>query len=311
VDFDQERVADVGGRIEGRIVRMLVSVGDVVQEGQPLVQIESPELGEAMAELLAARARLEAARAGATREATLRQQQLTTAGTMEAAAASADALDAEVRGAEQRLLALGVTEGELRQMERSDAPVRRVTLRSPIAGEVIERYAHLGQVVSSTAPVLRVADLSALWVMLEVYERDLSRIRMGDSVDILSESYPGETFSGRVSYIDATIDARSRSAGVRIVVDNQDRRLRPGHFVHALLTSGQEQREGLLLPRSAVVQLHGQPTVFVARGEGAYEPRSVELGSALGDRVEITSGLAAGDDVVVVGAFALKSEMQR
>ncbi|MBX3271141.1 MAG: efflux RND transporter periplasmic adaptor subunit [Sandaracinaceae bacterium] len=311
VDFDQGRVADIGGRSEGRIVRMFVSVGDIVEEGQPLVQIESPVLGEAMAALLAARARLEAARTSAERETSLRQRQLTTAGTLETATATAEALEAEVRGAEQRLLALGISEGELRQVERSDTPIRRMTLRSPIAGEVIERYAHLGQVVSTTAPVLRVADLSSVWVTLEVYERDLTRVRVGDTVDIISESYPGETFAGTVSYLDATIDERTRSAGVRIVVQNEDRRLRPGHFVHAMLTSGDEQRRGLMLPRRAIVQLDGLPTVFVSRGERRFEPRAVELGANHGDQVEILAGLAANEPVVVSGAFALKSELQR
>lgn len=311
VDFDQERVADVGGRIEGRIVRMMVSVGDRVEEGQALAQIEAPELGEAMAELLSASARLQAARRGAARESTLHQRQLTTSGTMETAHATAEALEAEVRGAQQRLLALGITEGELRQIERSDTPVRRITLRSPIAGEVIERHAHLGQVVSSTEPVLRVADLSTVWVNLEVYERDLARVHLGDNAEILFEGYPGQGFSGTVSYLDATIDERTRSAGVRIVVNNPERRLRPGHFVHALLSTESEQREGIMLSRGAIVQLDGQPSIFVAHADHEYEPRAIELGGSVGERVEVLAGIAAGERVVVQGGFAIKSEMQR
>ncbi|MBX3245840.1 MAG: efflux RND transporter periplasmic adaptor subunit [Myxococcales bacterium] len=311
VEFDERRVADVGGRIEGRIVQMLVSVGDTVEEGQAVAQIESPALGEAMADLLAARARLVAARTGAARETSLRQRQLTTAVSVEDATATVGALDAEVTGAEQRLLALGLGAAELRRIEQGGAPPRRVTLRSPIAGEVIERFAHLGQVVSATEPILRVADLSSVWVMLEVYERDLSRVRMDDEVEILSEAYPGETFPGRVSYLDALIDERTRSAGVRIVVDNADRRLRPGHFVHALLTSAGEVRPAIMLSRRAIVQVDGQPTVFVEAGELAFEPRAIELGAAVADRVEVVAGLAAGERIVTEGAFALKSEMQR
>jgi cobalt-zinc-cadmium efflux system membrane fusion protein len=311
VEFDQQHVADVGARIEGRIVRVLVSVGETVEEGQPLAQIESPELGEVMAELLAARARREAARTSADREQGLRQRQLTTARTLETASARADALDAEVRGIEQRLLALGVTEGELRQMERTGTPIRRITLRAPIAGEVVERHAHLGQVVSPTEPLLRIADLTSLWVMLEVYERDLARVHERDAVEILSEAYPGATFSGSVDHIDATIDERTRTASVRIVVANAERRLRPGQFVHALLSTGGPRRNAIVLPRSAIVQLEGLPSVFLARGQGQYEPRAVQLGAAMSDRVEITAGVSAGEEVVVQGAFALKSEMQR
>lgn len=311
VEFDERRVADVGGRIEGRIVQMLVSVGDSVEEGQAVAQIESPELGEAMADLLAARARLAAARTGAARETTLRQRQLTTAVSVEDATAAVGALDAEVRGAEQRLLALGLGPAELRRIEQGGAPPRRVSLRAPIAGEVIERFAHLGQVVSATQPILRVADLSSVWVTLEVYERDLSRVQVDDEVEILSEAYPGDSFAGRVSYLDALIDDRTRSAGVRIVVDNEDRRLRPGHFVHALLTSAGDVRPAIMLPRRSIVQVDGQSTVFVETGELEFEPRAVELGAARADRVEVLAGLAAGERVVTEGAFALKSEMQR
>jgi cobalt-zinc-cadmium efflux system membrane fusion protein len=310
VAFDADAVADVGGRIEGRITRMLVSVGDKVKEGQPLVEIEGNQLGEAIAELLSARANLIAAENQATRETELGAKQLSSAPVVERAKAAAKALNAEVRGAEQRLLAMGLTANELKSLESGNGP-RRITLRAPIAGEVVQRYAVLGQVVDPTQPVLRIADLTRLWVELDVIERDLAHVAVGNSVEILSETHPGVVFPGQVSYVDAMVDVSTRAAQVRIEVENPDRLLRPGQFVHARLTTQGESREVVTIPRHAVLRVDGEPAVFLQVGKNAYVPRPIELGPAVGEFVEIVRGLAEGDQLVTAGGFVLKSELER
>ncbi len=310
VNFDADNVADVGGRIDGRITRMLVSIGDKVQKGDALAEIESNSLGEAMAVLLSARANLIAAENQAQRESDLGERQLSSAPVVERAKAAAKALQAEARGAEQRLLAMGLTQSDIAALEKGEGP-RRITLRAPIAGEVIERYAVLGQVVNPTNPILRIADLSSLWVELDVFERDLAHVAEGDKVEIVSETHPGVIFGGAVSYVDATIDVATRAARVRIEVLNPDRLLRPGQFVHARLMTGGETREAINVPRRAVIRVDGEPHVFLSLGNERYVARPVELGPTSGDNVEIVRGLLEGDVLVTDGAFVLKSELER
>jgi cobalt-zinc-cadmium efflux system membrane fusion protein len=310
VDFDADAVADVGGRIAGRITRVMVTVGDKVVRGQPLMEIESNELGEALATLLSARANLTAAEHHAARETALGQKQLSSAPVVETARASESALSAEVRGAEQRLLAMGLTVAELKNLKSGQGP-RRITLRAPIEGEVVERYAVLGQVVDPTQPILRIADLGRLWVQLDLFERDLAKVAIEDAVEILSETYPGRTFHGKVAYVDATVDTATRTASIRIEVPNPERLLRPGQFVHARLTTRGETELAIAVPRKAILQVDGEPSVFVQLGSDKYAARAIEVGRAAGDLVEIKRGLSEGERLVTEGGFVLKSELLR
>jgi cobalt-zinc-cadmium efflux system membrane fusion protein len=310
VNFDADAVADVGGRIAGRITRIMVTVGDMVEQGQPLVELESHNLGEALAELLSARAKLIAAENHAKREAALGEKQLSSAPVVENARATAKALQAEVKGAEQRLLAMGITAGEIKNLHAGDGP-RLVTLRAPIAGEVVERYAVLGQVVDPTEPIVRIADLSRLWVELDVYERDLAHVAEGDEVEIRSETYPDKIFQGTVSHVNATVDVATRTGRVRIEVPNPERLLRPGQFVHARLSTRGTTEPIIAIPRKAVLQVEGEPSVFVRADKGGFIARPVELGRVAGDLVEAKRGLLEGERIVVEGGFVLKSELQR
>jgi cobalt-zinc-cadmium efflux system membrane fusion protein len=312
VHFDPARVADVGGRLEGRVVEVHVELGDRVEPGDPLVTIEGPDLGQAMAELLEARAELAAATSQADRQATLRREQLTTATELEQATAERAALEARVRGAAQSLAALGLPPGSITAASRGRAQPSAITLRAPIAGEVVERRVHLGAVVDPTHPLVRIADLSSVWVVLDIFERDVGRVRLGDRVEVRSEAHPDQPHDGTIAHVGATFDEATRTADVRVVVDNSDRRLRPGQFVHATLhVASEAQREALLLPQSAISQIAGQPGAFVRIGAGRYDVRPLELGARHGARFEVRRGLAVGDEVVVEGAFALKSELER
>lgn len=311
VDFDENRVADIGGRVSGRITRLLVGLGDAVAENQPVAEIEGAELGNAIAEYLSAQANLVAATRQSEREQNLGRQQLTTATAIDDARARAAAYQADVRGAEQRLLAMGVSPGSVRAMTEGRGAASRITLRSPIAGQVVERYAVLGQVVDPTHPILRVADLLVVWVQLDVYERDLARVAEGDTAEIVSDTYPDAVFRGTVSHIEATIDQRTRTARVRIVVPNDDLRLRPGQFVNARLSPQTGARQALTLPPGAILQVDGRPAAFVQVGADTYELRALETGASNRAAIEIRRGLRAGENVVTEGAFALKSELSR
>ncbi|MET0342276.1 MAG: efflux RND transporter periplasmic adaptor subunit [Polyangiales bacterium] len=310
VNFNPNQVAEIGARIEGRVTRIMVSVGDSVKKGQALAEIESNVLGEAFASLLSARANLIAAEHNEARESGLASQQLSSAPIVERARAEVKALRAEVRGAEQRLLAMGFGADEIEQLKAGKGP-NHITLRAPLDGEVVDRFAVLGQVVNSTTPVLRIAHLDSVWVELDVFERDLPRVTEGNAARISSEMHPEEVFEGRVAHVDSTIDMATRTAHVRVEVDNTARLLRPGQFVTARLSTSGEQRNVLVVPRSAVLQVEGEPSVFVSLGNDKFVARPVELGQEAHNRVEIERGLLEGDLVVTEGGFVLKSELLR
>jgi cobalt-zinc-cadmium efflux system membrane fusion protein len=310
VDFDADHLAEVGARIEGRVARMLVEVGSEVKRDDALVEIESAALGEAAATLLSVRANLIAAENSEQRESLLSKQQLSSAAVVERARAEVNALRAELHGSEQRLLAMGLSTQEIERLKAGHGP-RRITLRSPLDGEVVRRDAVLGQVVDPTQPVLRVANLDHVWVELDVFERDLPRVAEGNRVEIECEALPGERFTGKVMHVDATVDLATRTAGIRVEVPNQKRLLRPGQFVRARLATEGVERRALAIPNTALFQVEGEPSVFVALERDRYAVRPVELGATVGDVVEVTRGLAEGDLIVVEGGFALKSELLR
>jgi len=235
---------------------------------------------------------------------------LTTATAFEAATEQGSSVAARVSGAEQRLRNLGLDPAAI---GRAGSPLpRTVTLRAPIAGEIVERHVHLGAVVDPTQPLMRIADLEQVWIVLDVFERDIARVREGSPVDVLSEAYPGVSFRGAVEHVGATVDEVTHTTDVRVLVENGGRLLRPGHFVGAILHRTREpERDVVLIPRDAVFQLGGQPSVFVEIEPLVYEPRALELGDPHGARVEVVHGLALGDALVVEGGFALKSELER
>lgn len=302
VDFDPDHVADVGARIRGRITRVLVGVGDAVEVGTPLVEIESVSLGDVQASRVSAQAQAVAARARLTRETELYRQRLTTARAVEDARADLARFEAEASGATQSLAAMGA----------SSTAGRHVVLRAPIAGRVIRRDAIVGQTVDDTSSVMRIADLTRVWVLLDAYETDLPRLHVGDRAEITSRATEEAILTGTVSHLDATIDLRTRAARVRVEVVSPEQRLRPGQFVTARVrTAADGVRPVLAVPRTAVVQIDGRPAVFIERAPREFEAATIALGEADGADVAVERGLRDGDQVVTDGAFALKSELFR
>jgi RND family efflux transporter MFP subunit len=187
-----------------------------------------------------------------------------------------------------------------------------VPMRAPIAGTVIERKVTLGQAVERATDAFTIADTSQVWVTLDLYEKDLGRVAVGQAVELATESRPGETFRGRVAFIVPVIDLATRTAKVRLELENRNGLLQAGQLVTARILAAPSRAapEVLAVPRSAVERVEGKTVVFVQNGEG-FERRNVLLGSSGGDRVEIREGLTAGERIAVQGAFLLKSELLR
>lgn len=311
VAYDQSRYAIVGPLVAGRVVTLRAGLGDVVKKGQLLAEIESAEVGQAQAAWLSATARANAAEANARRERELAAQRVSSAREEEVAQATALSESAEVRAATERLRAFGLSAGDVSQLSRGGAG-GRVPLRAPIDGTVVSRAIALGQAVERGTDAFQIVDLSQLWVLLDVHEKDLGRVHVGQKVEISTEAASG-VLRGAVGYVSPIVDEKTRTANVRISFDNHAGLLRPGQYVTARLL-GDPAHAGppvLVVPRRCLQRVEGKLIVFVRTAGGRFERRTVESGAAAGDLVEVRAGLAEGEEVASDGAFLLKSELLR
>jgi cobalt-zinc-cadmium efflux system membrane fusion protein len=311
VAFDADHYAVVGPLIPGRIVALRAGSGDPVRRGQILAELESPDIGAAQAAFLEAKAKLAAAQSNARRERDLATQRVSSDREREVAEAQAASEQAALDAARQRLESLGFKAGDIANMGGSAGG--RVAIRAPIDGVVIAREVTLGQAVQAATDAFKVANLQHLWVNLDVYEKDLEAVHVKQQVDVRTESLPGRIFPGHIAYVEPNVDDKTRTARVRIEMDNVNGALRPGQFVSAKLHGDVKrvERPVLAISRKALVSVDGKNLVFVKKIGGTFEPRTVELGVSGGDLVEIVKGVSEGDEVVTEGAFLLKSELLR
>lgn len=310
VGFAANYHAEIGPLIAGRIVSIKAQVGERVQAGQVLAELESFEVGQAQAAYLTARATSLAAQANLRRERELAERKVSSERERELAEAAAITEQAQLAAATQRLRALGLRQVDIRQISENRAGI--VPLYSPIDGTIITRSISLGQAVQPATDAFAVANLSQLWVQLDLFEKDLPYVHADQRAEIRTEVYPGRTFPARVAYIGQVIDEKTRTAPVRIEFDNHEGLFRPGQFVTATL-QGDPSRvtsEVLAVPRKAVLTVDGKPLIFVQDGPG-FGKRAIELGASGGQMIEVRSGLAVGDKIAVDGGFLLKSELLR
>lgn len=302
VTFHPAYMAAVGTRARGFVKRVFKVEGDQVKEGEALAEIQSAELGQAQAEGLVAQSRKKAAERNAQREGELLGRKLTTARESEEAQVELEAQRAALAAARQRIAVLGGV--------GSGGGMGSIVLRAPLRGVVVERHLDVGQSVDGETVAIRVADLDHLWIELALFERSLGAVRKGDQVEVTT--LDGRThLSGRVAHVGEVIDPTTRSAEVRVEVDNTARVLRPGQAVQAVISATGPSRESVLVEDRAVTYVDGKATVFVEEAPRRVVPVVVKLGETDGQRREILEGLAEGQQVVVDGAFALKSELFR
>jgi cobalt-zinc-cadmium efflux system membrane fusion protein len=302
VRYDVRKFAAVGARSAGRVRRVFRIMGDQVKPGDILADIESVDLGKAQATAEALRAKEIAAQSNLAREQQLAEAKVTAMREAEAAKAEHQALRAERRAAEKSVAALGAS---------LDSEVGIMKLRTPVAGRVISAKASQGQTVEPSDTLFEVADLSTVWVELMVFERDLDRIREGDTVEILPASAKGAPVQGTLAHVSDLVDPVTRSAIVRVDVDNRLGWLRPGQSTSARIQSHGPAESVLTIPKAGLTFVDGKPTVLLMLGPGLVEPRAVELGPDDGEKVSIRKGLRVGDSVITEGLFALKSEIFR
>ena len=288
VMMDESRVASVTPKINGFVERLYVNTtGQPVRRGQPLADVYSPDLLAAQEELLLAR-RLDR-----------------TVG--QSAVPGVPSSSGELLAAARRRLRLwDVSESQIDEVLRTGRARRTVTLYSPVSGVVTEKKVVVGQAVQAGMELYTLADLSEVWIDVQVRETEAANVRAGTGADVEFATYPGRTYKGRVTFIYPTIAEQTRSVRARVSVANAAGQLKPGMYATVQLSS--PTRSALTVPRAAVVQTGERAVVFVDQGKGALRPVDVETGASAGDYVEILAGLEPGQRVVTSAQFLLDSE---
>jgi len=306
LDFNPEHVAAVGARLKGLVTQVSKFEGDSVEAGTVLAVIESAELGEAQASVSTLEAEKLAADRNLERENTLTARKLSTAREAEVASVEAERYDHLLDAARQKVASMvGGVGSRSRRLGSHE-------LRSPLKGTVVARGIAPGQAVEGEVVAFRIANLEHLWVEIEVFEKSLGFLALGDRVELSPLAAPTEAFEGRVARIGAVIDTETRSAPVRVEIENRERRLRAGQAVNASIhASAGGARERTLVPTTALTFVDGKPTLFVVSGEHRVRVASVEIGANNGAQTEIVKGVEPGEAVVSDGVFALKSELFR
>lgn len=290
VRYDETRLTDVNLKLEGWIRKLYVdTTGQSVRAGQPLFTLYSPELVTTQNEYLLALK---------TRDQ-LQHSQL------------ADAREHAgrlVESAKQRLALWDLPADQLERLESSREAQTDMVFRAPASGYVIEKHALEGQHVRPGQTLYKLADLSAVWVEADIYEQDLTRVRVGAPATVTLDAYPGERFTGKVTFIYPYVGEQARTVKVRFAFANRGARLKPGMYANVELPTSSGR--SLVVPANALLDSGAEQVVFVAQGDGYFEPRRVTVGQRLDDGVEILAGLKEGESVATGAAFFLDSESQ-
>jgi membrane fusion protein, heavy metal efflux system len=316
VAFNEDNATPVFSPYTGRIMRLLVKPGDAVRKGEPLVEIDTPDIVAAESDLLTGKAAL--AKAGATlRQAERNRDRLKRLVAGEAAPvkdleqATTDAQNAgnDVRAAEaatdaalQRLTVFGKSPEEIQKIVTTRQVDRIAKIFSPISGTVVARKAGPGQYIRPDAsdPIFTIADLSSMWMLADVYESDVAAVRLNEPVQVSVIAFPNERFNARVTYIAPSVDPITRRVPVRCLISNPGQRLKPEMFASFRIANS--NANVLTVPQKAVVRDNERKVVWVLRDGKELVRRSVETGLEQDGWVEIRTGLQPGDRVISDGA---------
>lgn len=298
---NQDRIARVAPRVEGRIISVSANLGDAVKAGQPLAVLDSLVIGEAQSALQQALSSQRVARSDFKRAESLSAEEIIPQREFIRAKSELEKASAGLRAAQDRLRLLGGS-------AKAGTAASTFPLSTPLSGTVIQKTAIVGELSTPAEPLFTVADLSRVWIEANLTEDALSKVRVGAEATVKVAAYADELFKGRVTYVASLLDKDSRTVPARIEVDNKDGRLKPEMFATATIDTNGAKREALSVPDGAILLLQGQPTIFVAKGE-EFESRAIEPGEKLSGRTVIKSGVAAGEKVVTAGAYALKARL--
>jgi cobalt-zinc-cadmium efflux system membrane fusion protein len=327
--LNDNRTAHISSFVSGKVVDLSVDLGSNVREGQVLLTINSPEFAEAQADYLDANSRCKLARRDYERALELWETRSIEERDLLRHEAELGQCITDLAASESSLHSYGVDHEWMDDLKARSVNLSQeggdpdliadanLPIYSPIVGRVIYRDVVVGEHVDPTHTLFTVSRLGALWALLDVYENDLPYVRLSSDVVIKSPLFPSTDFPGRIAYISDVVDETLRTVQTRVEVTNIDGLLKPNMYIQGIVQNRNDTASVIAIPDDAIVMLHGEQTVFVL---GSPEPgedhlvflvQHVEVGELIGDLRIITSGLEEGQAVVTVGAFTLKSEIDK
>lgn len=299
----------VGSLVEGRIKEVFADIGDRVVEGEPLCIIESPTVGEVEAEYITAQAEHLFVKADLERHKTLVSEGIGSKKELLELEARVASTSSAVWAVERTLHAYGFNEEDVKKLESNHHSGGKVTLRSPTAGSVVNCQARVGMQVAPETDLFHVVEMRRLRVKLDIPEQKIGGIGVGQDVTVISQKGQRDEHKGKIERLGGSIEHETRTVTVFATVENSSGSLRPGAFVTVRLKLAGSGLEALVVPAEAVFNDEdGDQALFIEAEPGQFKMVEVETGAKANGFVEITSGIARGDRVVVKGAFAIKSE---
>jgi RND family efflux transporter MFP subunit len=290
VAMDETQVVRVHPKVEGWIERVHVDfIGAPVRQGQPLLTLYSPEMLASQKEYLLS----------------LKARQIMQQGALRSAVANSDSL---VEASRRRLELWDLSQSQIDELERTGEPIHSITIYSPASGFVTARNSFPSQRVSPETELYAIADLSRVWIMADVFETDIPKVRVGQTATVRLPYQRGGGMAARVNYVQPQVDPQTRTIKLRLEAANPGMQLKPEMFVDVEFRLASNRQ--LTVPVDAVLDAGQRQTVFVDRGNGYLEPRQVQVGERLGDRVVIVSGLQASERIVTSANFLIDSESQ-
>jgi Cu(I)/Ag(I) efflux system membrane fusion protein len=289
VSFNERRVADITARVSGRIEKLNVFTNDRVNAGAALLQLYSQDVLTMQNEFLLAAERWNRAQRVATEDN-----------------ATAKAI---YESAKRKLIVVGMSEQELNELERSRTPQLLFTVRAPFGGTILDSKIRQGTFVQMGTELFEIADLSTVWVLADIYEKDLPSVRAGMKAHVTVTAYP-DSFAGTIATIYNVLDEKTRTIKARVEVQNRNGKLKPEMFCNVMIET-QYGKETIKIPASALLGETEKHFVFIALNDTTFERRDIRTGRETRDFAEVLDGLLLGEKLVVKGGFFLKSELAK
>ena len=302
---NQNKLAHVTPRIEGKLAKVIANLGDQVKAGQALAEIDSIQMGEARAQYRSSKSELSLAQANYERISRLYADKVVPQRQMIESQAALERAKSAFYADSERLRMYG---GLNKQNSLNGGST--YVLTAPFVGTVLEKNAVIGELAKTTDSIFTIADMSTVWIEADIPESDLKDISIGKTATVSVSAYPEETFSGKVGYLASIVDKTTRTVKARIELPNPERKLRIDMFATAVL-SHTAAREALVVPNDAVVVIQGFPHVYIVQNKAGhqytFEARPVEPGQRVNANVEIKTGLREGENIAQAGVYALKA----
>lgn len=309
---NENALAEITALVRGRLVEVDADLGKNVQAGERLALLYSKELGLAQSAFLKAHAKLHVAEHAFSRALFLLKEKVIGKGEFQRREGDLVSARAEAKEAMNHLKLLGMTDKDIADIKKTQEIHSYVPIVAPFAGRVIQRNVTAGEVVETMEKLFTVADLTSVWALADVPEKDIGFIQhRGENsgeVDVRASAYPEESFRGRLAYMGDVLDPATRTMRVRVEVPNPDGRLKPEMFATVRVFSRQKP-DAIVIPKAAVQQDRGESVVFVQISPQQFSRRVIRIAERNDEKVHVREGLADGEEIVVAGAYVLKSEL--